>query len=723
MKLLRVLSAICSLGLPTAPGWGQPPLADRIPAEAVVYVGWSGRSLTFDGSLLGQLLAEPEVRGFFAGSRAAVADGLRLAESDRAILDELWAMGGIAWRHPLAVGVFGLPAAARVGPPPKLLVTMVVDLQKDQEDFERRFQAMLASARERAGITQATVGTTPYYRFDSPLGPCGMGFVGDFFFFAIGEDAPERMVALAAGKGKPLAKAPEFVAAMKGIAEEGAQAAAYVDLARLRKALEARPAPPADGKAPTPTSLSERLKAIGLGRATALAAGASIVDRCIHQKIRLYTPAPHGGVLTALSGQPLPPTALVSAPADADVVLAVRQDPRKTFKELPAVLAALDPETHARFNTALSWAREKLGLDIPRDLLAHLGDEWTVVSAPSLGGVGAGTVLRVSIRDEAKLSAGLDRLAAALDRLLGVPARAGRPARGYGVARTVSGGVTIHYVAAVGQAPPVSVAPAWAVHEGRFYLAAFPQVVAAAVTRAEGKGLEQEAEFAALRKRVAATPSVLLYVNTPHVLEHLYGAALAAWTAGANRATARGPAAVSAALLPAMPRLARYTRPDILTVTPDPNGLTVESYGSLPGSGMVLAIAPLRLAAGKILPPLRAWAERAPLAEPMARLKQLGQACAIYAGRHRGQFPPDLKALIDQRLLKAPAEDLAGIVYLGAMATTDSPGDLIVAHRAPAAGERVVVVLYRDGSVMRISPRRFQQDLARTRKYLQQQGK
>ena len=722
MKLLRVLSTICSLALAIAPAAGQPPLAEKIPAEAIVYAGWAGRSLTFDGSLFGQMLAEQEVSAFLAGSRAAVADGLSLAEADRAILDELWAMGGIAWRHPAALGIYSLPAAAGAEPP-KLVAALVVDLQKDRADFERRFQTMLASARQKAGISEAAVGTTPYYRFGTRLGSCGMGFVGDMFFLAIGEEAPERVVALAAGKGKSLAKAPEFGAAMKGVADEGAQAAVYVDLVRLRKAAEACPPPAVGADVPAPVRLAGRLKAVGLDRATALAGVTSIVDRCMYQKIRLFTPAEHRGLLTALSGPALPPSAMASVPADADLVLAVRQDPQKVLKELPAVLAALDGQTNTQLGQALEWARQKLGLDIPGDLLAHLGDEWVLVSAPSRGGVGTGTVLSVSVQDEAKLTTGLDRLAAALDRVLAGPAAPGEPTRGYRVVRSVSGGVSIHHVACAGEAAPLPVAPAWAVHKGRFYLAAFPQVVAAAVTRGEAKGLDQQADFAVARKRMPAGASVLVYVNTPHVLEHLYGAALLAWTSGANRATARGPMAVSPALLPPMPRLSRYARPDMLAVTADAEGVTLESVGSLPGGGVVLAVAPLQLAAGRILPPLRRWAEQAPMAESMAQLRLLGAACALYADRNRGQYPPEIKTLVDQGLLKGGSEELAAMEYLAAMATSHSPPDLLVAYRRPAEAEQAVVVLYRDGNVMRVSRKRFQEDLARTRKHLDEQGK
>ncbi|MHC4717288.1 MAG: hypothetical protein ACYS5V_09980, partial [Planctomycetota bacterium] len=537
MKLIRAVSAICSLAFVMAPASAQPPLSDKVPAEALLYVGWSGRSLTFDGSLFGQLLAEEEVRRFFAGSRVAVADGLGLDEPGRAILDELWAMGGVAWRHPMALGLLDVPRLTRpagdgaAAPPPKRLGTLIVDLQKDRAEFERRFQAMLASARKKAGISQAVVGKTPYFRFDTRLGPCGMGFVGDMFFLAVGEEAPETVVDLAAGKAKPLSRVPEFVAAMKGVADENAQTAFYVDLARVRKAIEAFPPPPDGAAVPLAVRLDRTLKAVGLDRATAVAAAAGIADRCMYEKVRLFTPAEHRGLLAALSGQALPATAFSSVPADADLVVAVRQEPPKLLAELLGVLEELDPETKAKCGAALERAKQKLGLAVRKDLLAHLGDQWTLVSAPSLGGFGAGTVLTVTVKDEGKLKAGLDRLAKALDRLIGTPAEKDRAACGYGVARTTTrSGATVHYVSAIGQAGPLPVAPAWAVHKGRLYVAAFPQVVAAALDRPEGKGLDQHPDFVALRKRLAAAPSVLVYVNTPHVLDHLYGAALLGWT-------------------------------------------------------------------------------------------------------------------------------------------------------------------------------------------------
>jgi len=98
----------------------QAPLADKLPEGSLVYMGWAGKTLTFDGSATGQLIQEPEIKQIVAAIHTGIAD--KIGKDDQVLFERLWSMAAIAWEHPAAAALFdvGSPespatAAARGG--------------------------------------------------------------------------------------------------------------------------------------------------------------------------------------------------------------------------------------------------------------------------------------------------------------------------------------------------------------------------------------------------------------------------------------------------------------------------------------------------------------------------------------------------------------------------------------------------------------------------------
>lgn len=624
MAILTVL-----VGAAAAPAWSQPPLADKVPAETLVYVGWAGPSLSFKGSLFGQLVTDPDIKRVIGAIRSAASDRLADKEDKRAVFDHLWAMGKIAWQHPAAVAVLDI-----VPPPvlegesgrgrPQLVGALLIALQKDKAAFEGELQGLLAVAGKKIEITRATLGEVSYHRFDTARGPCGLGFVGELFFVSLGENTPHTIAALAGGKAKSLAANPEFAAAMKQVCGETVQLAYYVNAAGSYEAIDKLNASPAATAPAGESKFRRAIKAMGVDRVTAVASAANIVDRGIHQKTRVLSAGPRHGLLSLLSGPALTAEAPAGVPADADLVVAFRTDPEKLLPQLKNVLAAFRPAAGEKIDAALAEANKHLGLDIEKDVLAHLGDEWTLYSAESLGGFLTGTVLSVTVKDEAKLRAALT---GPDESDAGATTKPARPA----VRSLKYGELEVHCIERP-KGSPLPLAPAWAVHKGRLYVGAFPQVVVAAALGTSEKPLAESPAFIALRKRLAASSSHLVYVNSPQVLRRFYGLGLVGWTATVNALAGRRPA-VSCDMLPPLPTLEKYVRPDIAVVTADAEGITFESYGSLPGGSGMLVLSPLRAAAGRA----RLLARRA---RWITDLKSMAEALELHRKKIEDKKPP-----------------------------------------------------------------------------------
>lgn len=206
MKTARKLLTLSLVAFLASNALSAAPLADKLPEKTLFYVGWGGRTLTFDGSLLGQMLKEPEIGAIFGAARKAISAAISGNKDPAAAFEHLWSMGGIAWQHPVALATFDMSVRKRPAPrgwgPEAVVESMfgqlvpvgavLIDLGKDRPAFAEHLTKLLNLAGDKLKITRAKVGNVSYQTFPTPVGPCGLGFVGDLFFASMGEKAPRR---------------------------------------------------------------------------------------------------------------------------------------------------------------------------------------------------------------------------------------------------------------------------------------------------------------------------------------------------------------------------------------------------------------------------------------------------------------------------------------------------------------------------------------------------
>ena len=150
-------------------------------------------------------------------------------------------------------------------------------------------------------------------------------------------------------------------------------------------------------------------------------------------------------------------------------------------------------------------------LDLQKDVLVPLGDQWVLYSDPNMAGSYSFTaVLMNRLRDAAKADTSLTQLARSVTGFIS------DSTAGAGISITVRettfGGVTIHFLGT-----PL-LRPSWAVHDGILYVGMFPQVVAAAASHPAlaGKTILDNPQFVALFQRLGQhEPTSLAYIDLP----------------------------------------------------------------------------------------------------------------------------------------------------------------------------------------------------------------
>ena len=703
MRSRIITAVICLLSLSAlALGGGASPLADRLPAKTLFYVGWAGENPAFDASLMGQLIDQSNLATVFDLIHRGVE--IDEGEDEAAMAKHTTSLVGIIARRPLALGIIEVSPpeppseeeADEDTPPmpmgPKILAALLIELGDDQPAFAEALNALIELGE--APVEEAMVGETPCQRIMSPAGPVTFGYFGQTFFLTMGDQTPDLIAAITAETS--LAGNSRFTDHLAAVSGEAVQMVTYLDIEAMRATVQPflPPAPPeaegdpASGPASGPANgppmggmglfaalfnvehFSYVWESAGIDRATVFVSATNVDGEMLHAKSRLFTPAPHQGMLTLYTGDPLTDEDLAGVPADADFVAAFNFPADKAFDEMMKRLAAFpvtgDPTPEEMVNQQLAALEDELGFAVRDDLIASLGQTWVMASAPSLGGFLAGTFMSVEVTDEQKLNHIIEQLEQLAKGERPTTQPADQPPAEMPmyeddeyinedmedletivvVANDMS---DIHYFAGGGSGFfPMPVAPAWTVHDGRFYVAAFPQVLETILAQKPAATLAETAAFKACQGKVGQAPCSMSFTNTPKIVGQVYNFVLPIWTMASNAARGEG-MALDQHLLPSLGTVQKYLQPEMQTVETDEAGITWEWYGSVPLSGAsgLGNIFTTTLFAMPSVAGARADAKRAVGAN---NTKMIGIAVTMYQAQN-DSYPDGFEVLIDEGFL------------------------------------------------------------------------
>ena len=743
------------LAAPLAAG----PLAERVPAEAIVYVGWAGKTAAFDASVAGRLSEDPVVTDAMAGIKAAIARAVPEG-GPKAAFANGWSMLATAWKCPIAIALIDVKAPEG-GQAPMPSAAMMIDLGERKDAFAEDLDRMVMALMEEPLPTETIRGRD--FRV-MPVGKKGSrlayGFDGGLFLLCIGpEGLPARLLDL--DKARGLAASGKYAAAVKAVATGESQLVVYEDIERLVEAF--RQAGPGDAE--ERQTFDRMFRAMGMDRATVLVAATRFVEGGAYSKTKLFTPAPHRGLLGLAAGRPLTDADMAPVPADADYAVAANLRMEQVLDVIRDIVAAGDPDAAREMNEQIAEAERRLGISFEKDLFDALGDTWVFSTAESQGGFLTGSLLTVEVKDPRKLAATVAKIEDFFRKAFGGRDRNGehgpttRPASRPRIRSMKAGGADIHYVTANIEQFPMPVAPSWTVHEGRFYLALWPQVIATAIESppvavmprsmrlpyGRVPSLKLAPHFGRLRGRIAERPALLAYANTGRIVERLYPLMLVGWTTGANALQQHANVDADPAWMPPLSWMKRYCGPGVMAVSTEEDGIVYEEYGRLPGI-QAIANSPF-FAAGAVLG-LREAKKDAKKSVSMARLRCLGLGTHMYAMEYHERFPKNIgelgpylgyedgapiEGLVSPLSRRKPPiikgnrligeTDYIYVRWPGRMSDVRQPAEMILFYERPENyGNKGTAVLFVDGHVQWMDMSAFQAALKRTQEAIKKRA-
>ena len=692
------------------------PLADRIPQDAVVYIGWSGSESMGPGyanSHLKAVIEASKIPELVKESIPRLLENLGHQDEDAAeMMGLISAIGGPMWRHPSAIYFGGADLTNPNAPMPKLALICQ------------------AGAEGKAMVAQ----------IDKVVAAHGQPPV------PIQVEEQDGIVVLALGnvevnaKTKPAAAITgrkEFQTAMAQVGKDPV-AAIYVDVEGALEQFNQAVAKfaPAEVKQRWPLIRD----ASGLPTLKRIAWTGGFDAQEWSSQAFVDAPAPRTGLVkTLLDAKPLSDAALKAIPKTATMAAAGHFDFGGLLGAIRVLVNKVDAEASQEFEQGLDEIKQAIGMDLQSDILETLGDEWVLYSDPNVGGNG---MLGITLVNHLKDAAKAERAFTQLEQLANGEMKQGTAGGGITIQFNTAkqGDLTIHYLGI-----PV-IAPSWAIKDGNLYVALYPQVISGAADHVAsgGPSILDNPAFAKLRTRLGGGNTQVTAIgfnDLPRTAADGYQEVLMLARVYLGMADLFG-AKTPALVLPPLAKLLPHVTPEASVAWSDDAGWHLKTLVPFPGagvlevSGMGTILAGEQAMVGAIALPALARARMVSgQVKSASNLRQIGQAMLLYANENKGKYPPKFGDLLltqditvdvfvdPQTRNRAPrakpqkeqadwVNQSSDYEYLGAGKNNTTPANVILAHEKIRPGVPGINMLFGDGHVEWIQVGQAQQMLA-----------
>jgi prepilin-type processing-associated H-X9-DG protein len=617
------------------------PLADRVPGDAILYLGWQGSASmppAYAQSHLKAFLDSSRFPELFSEFFPRLAQRVGMEDKQAAeTMNRIAAIAGPLSRHPTALAISPID----FGPNPQPKVAILCQAGNESDALLQQLGDLAAMAPPGAPPLRASK-------------------IGDLVVFTFGY--PDANAAIADDASKSLSANEAFKTAL---AQAGKQpvvmfyANVDVGFGQVIQALNTfHPADSAD--------VVKFLNQSGLQGLKSMVWTGSFDGPNWSEHAFLAAPAPRMGLLAMLDSPPLSTALFKSIPKGATWATGTHLDLAAFLNLARDILVKTNPDEAKNLDMGLGMGQAMLGFNVQTDLLEALGSEWAIYTDPAVAGSGwTGFVLVNHLRKPDLANKSLKKLWLALDNMINAQMPKEDKMR-INFETTKSGDLEVNYVGI-----PV-VSPSWAIRDDTLYIALFPQIVVSADAAAKGPSLLDNPDFQALRQHLGGQNATdFSFSDLPRSVSDGYQTMLVMLQIGTGFADMAG-AKTPAMVLPPLHLIRKEVNPAAEFAWSDDAGYHYRGQTPFPGAETIASqsnfmVAYAGLVTSITLPALNAAKERANRVKCASNLRQIGQGCLLYANDHKGSYPPDLGTLV--------LNDLNVEVFVCPSGNTDVPLD------------------------------------------------
>lgn len=603
-----------------ATSFGGAPLADRLPDDAIVYIGWAGSSKLGPGyeqshmkALIGKSDLKALVTQVWPQLLAKIAQDDPDAAKQAGLVEQLLEQ---VLAYPTAFYFGGMDEQSHL---PKIM--------------------LICDAGDEAHAKPITAAMNELIGPNADMLPLRVRQKGGWVTLATA--AMDQAV-----EGARLSAGPAFADALKRahVTPGNPVVAVYVDMPKLMAVIEQMqpPGPDAENWA----KLRDAMRLTDL-RQVMCTGGFDKGDWVTGMYVGVTPPAPGtGGMVQMMRGNPLDESTIKLIPQSAAMAGAGRFDLAQLFDGLRTVAGQMDPENGRQFDATIKQFDTQLGMSIRDDVFGSLGDQWAWYTDRNVAGVGMlGMVAVNPLRDPRKFEQALPKLTMMANMMM-MAATQGQEFH-FSIRTTEVDGVTLHYFALP------AVAPTLAIRDGRMYLGLQPQTVVAAMrtAKAGGKSILDNAAFARLHRACGGQPiATFKFYDLPQTFGGGYQTMLLMTRIYLGMGDMFG-VQTPAMMMPPVDQVLPHVAPAGMFTWSDDAGIHMRGRSPFPGASLLgtdqnLMVSQYAMSLGILLPALGKAREAANRAVSASNVRGIYKACYVYSVSHNDAFPADLSELV-----------------------------------------------------------------------------
>lgn len=645
----RLIAALMIAGLPTM-AFGQA-LADHVPADAIIYVGWRGENSLgpgFEGSNFKKVLDQSQIPQFIDEFLPALADRVAKEHPDTAqAIGVFRSVAGPMWRHPSAFFFAGVDFTNPNQPMPH--AGLICDAGDESAALEKQVQGLLQN-----------VGNIPV--------PINVVRSGNLVAVLAGYSNPQAALPGGQGGGAALSGDANFTEALGEVSKD-AVGTGYINFEALFSLIDrvVQMAAPPEAQQAWP----KVEQAMGLRGLKRMIFTQGFDGPEWGTRVFVSAPEPRQGLLAMLDqAKPLSSQIYATIPENVRMAGATHFDLGGLVSALQSAAAQIDPNIGQMIDGVFQQVSQTVGVDVRKDFFGSLGDEWAFYIDPKVMGRSMLSFTVVNhLKDPAKAEESILKVEQFVTSTISQQLDQQKPKMSLSVEQIHSGDVTIHYLGTP------FVAPAWAVSNGNLYIGLYPQVVAAAAAQGAGHGhsILNNTSFTNLRQKLGGDNATSFqYMDLPNLMPDSYGAWVAISRAGGFGDLFGVPAPPQ--VLPTLDKIMPYVSPSGAVSWVDAKGAHARAIEPFPGSELLssdpLAFGPAQEAmmVSVLLPALNKAREQAARVSSANNLRQIGLGALMYADKQNGSLPPDLGTIFSE-------EDISPSVFVNPRNKSALPGN------------------------------------------------
>ncbi|MEX0774624.1 MAG: hypothetical protein WD042_02795 [Phycisphaeraceae bacterium] len=601
------------------------PLADRVPEDALLYVGWAGTDTlgkTYEESHLKAVLAEGGVSEFFGRIQTVVTNLASRGGQDPDAaqnLRQVAAMLDLAYRHPTALWLLGNGADE----PPKLAIA--IQAGDDSDKVLDLLGKLIAKgpqpnpSRVMARKFGDLVVLTAQYADDQPV---------------------------LADKDATLLQESQFQAALKQVHEKPAWVS-YVSATDVWALIDqAVAANPRDDQRARYEQLAQALAFRGVERMITTGA---FEGRGWATKTFVAVPAEaRKGLAALLTAPALPAEAFKVVPRNVTWAAGVSFSPAQLWETILTTVKAGEPRAQRSFERGMAEFKDNLGF-APDSLINALGNQWVIYSNMGGEGVlpdGVATVLVNQCQDAKAVGEALVAMEARIKAEMEEQAEhTGRPPQ-VTVTTRQEDGLDIHSFAF----PMMMVE--WTVIDDKLYVGFGAGGVAVILQQRKAKdSILDSPDFAPLAKRLAGGDVVSATMTDVRKTSVAIYQQMGVLLPMLQFALAQGGGGATPLTLPPLSKLMPHLGVATSVGYVDAAGYHAVTTGKFPGETLLspggwMSTSSLSLGVGIALPALGAARRTARQMQDSTQVRGIIQGCILYAQGNAERYPDNVYKLL-----------------------------------------------------------------------------